>query len=62
MGLSRWYKPVAGQDGSWSVTLPPGLTPGTYYLGAIVDPTNAAYNDPDRGNNVAVDQIEISLP
>jgi len=56
-------QPGAAQTRTWKVTIPNNLTFGSYFLGAIADPTNAVKNDANRNNNFNLgNQINVAGP
>ena len=56
---------AAGASFTWGapgLTIPAGTTPGTYYIGILVDRTNAASESNEVNNYVSVPITVVSLP
>jgi subtilase family serine protease len=52
----------AEQTVTATVTVPAGMLPGSYYLGAIADTFNAAAEDNENNNSTTAGQFTVSGP
>lgn len=50
----------ASNSANTTVTIPSGLTPGTYYIGAIADTANVLPEDNETNNSLAGNTINVT--